>query len=310
MILCCCTADNYEIFKTYLEKNNYGRYMHFWDLDMKRSLFQQLEEAAPKRFVSRCCTQGDFCSPHFQKIAEEMHLPSGIHRKYWEFVYIVQALETNHVLQEHKSGIGFAVGLEPLPSFFAGRKVNILATDLPLTADSAGEWVATGQNAGGNLEKLYNEEICEKSIFQKYVRYRDVDMNHLPDDLGTFDFCWSSCAIEHVGSLRQSKEFLKNMLRVLKPGGIAIHTTEFNLISNDDTVEEGSSVIFRRKDIEEMRDWFTANGHLMETSFVRGSDEGDLFVDIPPFKSEPYHLNLQLDEYIVTSFAIIVQKAK
>lgn len=98
------------------------------------------------------------------------------------------------------------------------------------------------------------------------------------------------------------------MLKVLKPGGIAVHTTEFNLISNNDTVEEGNSVIFRRRDIEEMRDWFISNGHQMETSFVRGSEEGDLFVDIPPFKAEPYHLNLQLDEYIATSFAIIVRK--
>lgn len=309
-ILCCCTPDNYEIFKTFLKENNYRKYMHFWNLDMKRSLFQQLEKGTPRGGVSRCCTQKDFYSPSFLRIAEQMHLPSGIHRKSWEFVYIVQTLENYGILQEDKSGIGFAVGLEPLPSFFADRKINILATDLSLSAKSAKEWEATGQNAGGNLEKLYKPDLCEKSVFQKYVRYRDVDMNCLPDNLGTFDFCWSSCAIEHVGSLSKSKKFLKNMLKVLKPGGIAVHTTEFNLISNDDTVEDGKSVIFRRRDIEEMRDWFTSNGHHMETSFVRGSDEGDLFVDIPPFKSDPYHLNLQLDEYIATSFAIIVHKAK
>jgi len=308
IILCCCTLDNYKRFKAYLERRGYQRYLHFWDLDMKKLLFRQVENGYEGNLVSKCCTQEDFYSPSFRRIAEEMHLPSKLHRKYWEFVYIAQVLETHHLLEKGRSGIGFAVGLEPLPSFFAGRGVDILATDLPITADGAGEWAATGQNAGGDVDRLWRESICDKSMFQKHVRYRDVDMNKIPENIGVYDFCWSSCAVEHVGSLRKSKEFLKNMLAVLKPGGIGVHTTEFNLISNDDTVEEGNSVIFRRKDIEEMRDWFTAQGHRMEVSFTRGCREGDLFVDIPPFRAEPYHLNLQLDEYIATSFAIVVQK--
>lgn len=310
IIVCCCTRDNYEIFKTYLKENGYKKYIYLEELDMKEILFQQVKEGDTRRLVSRCCTQRDFFSSSFIRIAEEMHLPSGIHRKFWEFVYIVQTLESYQVVKEGKSGIGFAVGLEPLPSYFASKKVNILATDLSLSIDSAKAWVVTGQNAGGNLEKLYKEEICEKDIFRKYVQYQDVDMNYLPDNLGKFDFCWSSCAIEHVGSLEQSKEFLKNMINVLKPGGVAVHTTEFNLISNDDTVEKGNSVIFRRKDVIEMQEWFKANGHHMEISFDRGCDEGDLYVGIPPFRSQPYHLNIMLDEYIATSFAIVVQKAE
>lgn len=307
-VLCCCTMDNYELFKAYLEEQGHERYMHFWNLDMKALLFQQVENKYQGNLISRCCTQRDFYAPSFRRIAEEMHMPYRLHRKYWEFVYIVEVLESHHMLEKGRSGIGFAVGMEPLPSFFANRGVDILATDLSIMADGAEKWAASGQNAGGNVDSLWKEDICEKSVFQEHVHYRDVDMNNLPEDLGIYDFCWSSCAIEHVGSLRQSKEFLKNMLEVLKPGGVGVHTTEFNLISNDDTVEEGNSVIFRRKDMEEMRDWFAAQGHHMELSFARGCREGDLFVDIPPYRAEPYHLNLQLDEYIATSFAIVIQK--
>lgn len=309
-ILCCCTIENYKIFQVKLKQNGFYKFFHFWDLNLKAMLFSQLEERYNGEIVSRCCSQQDFYNSSFQRFVNEMKLNPLMHRKHWEWVYIVQVLEKYDVLQKGKSGIGFAVGLEPLPSFFANKQIKILATDLSVMRENANEWINTKQNAGGNLEKLYKENICRKSDFQEFVQYRDVDMNQLPDDLGTFDFCWSSCAIEHVGSLEQSKQFLKNMLNVLKPGGIGVHTTEFNLISNEDTLIDGNSVIYRKKDIEEIQNWFNNRGHKMEVSFTRGSEKGDLFVDIPPFNAEPYHLNLQLDEYIVTSFAIIVQKAR
>ena len=41
-------------------------------------------------------------------------------------------------------------------------------------------------------------------------------------------------------------------LRFLRPGGIAIHTTEFNVSSNDNTVADGDTVIYRKRDIEDL----------------------------------------------------------
>jgi 2-polyprenyl-3-methyl-5-hydroxy-6-metoxy-1,4-benzoquinol methylase len=66
--------------------------------------------------------------------------------------------------------------------------------------------------------------------FKARVSYRTLDMNFIPDDLhGKFDFVWSTCSVEHVGSILLGQRFIINTLNLLKPGGIAIHTVEFNL---------------------------------------------------------------------------------
>jgi hypothetical protein len=68
---------------------------------------------------------------------------------------------------------------------------------------------------------------------------------------GAYDFLWSSCALEHLGSLDAGLDFVVNAMDLLKPGGTAIHTTEFNLSSDDETLTSGPCVIYRRRDIDD-----------------------------------------------------------
>lgn len=274
------------------------------------------------------CKQEQLESVEFNKLCRELKvkewfeqfnkvnnagIPNNIlHRKSWEYAYIVQALYERGMLVENSKGLGFAVGTEPLPAYFATKGCEILATDLEPIEESAENWIQTGQHAAGNINVLNQLGICDKETFEKKVKYKNVDMNDIPKDLIEFDFCWSSCAIEHVGSLEKSKQFIKNMLKTLKPGGIAVHTTEYNLSSNDETITEGDSVIYRRKDIEEIVNWLKNNGHEIEVDFKRGNMEGDLFVDQPPYyKTNPkYHMCLNIDGLDSTSFGLIIQKRK
>jgi hypothetical protein len=71
-----------------------------------------------------------------------------------------------------------------------------------------------------------------------------------PEEIGgKYDFIWSSCALEHLGSLQAGLDFILRSCAMLTAGGIAVHTTEFNVGSDTDTIEEGDSVIYRRRDI-------------------------------------------------------------
>lgn len=219
---------------------------------MKSSLCKQ-SDLENTKFIDMCKTLKT--AEWFEQFGKTNHIviPKGIlHRKAWEYAFIALALEERGMLKPGKRGLGFAVGTEPLPAYFAAKGCEIVATDL--NAKEAGAWSQTGQNTGGDIKKLNSLGICPKPVFEKKVSYRDADMNDIPADLmkEEFDFCWSSCAIEHVGSLKKSKMFLKNMLKTLKPGGIAIHTTEYNLSSNTDTIEDGESVIWRKKDVLEV----------------------------------------------------------
>ena len=49
---------------------------------------------------------------------------------------------------------------------------------------------------------------------------------------------WSSCSLEHLGSISHGIEFILNSLKCLKQHGVAVHTTEFNLSSNEETLNE------------------------------------------------------------------------
>lgn len=138
-------------------------------------------------------------------------------------------------------------------------------------------------------------------------------MNAIPTDLAwpnsQFDFLWSSCSIEHLGSIRKAQEFVLNSIQCVRPGGIAIHTTEFNVSSNADTVAEGETVLFRRCDIEELAKDLTAAGNLINLDFEVGDMPNDAFVDLPPYQPNP-HLKLKLFEFVATSFGLAIIRAQ
>lgn len=313
LVICCCSLSLYEDMKNVLACALHDKYKHFYELDLSDYTKKTIVKGVERKLVSKICSVDDFENGNFKRIIKELGYNSEpiMHRKRWEWVYTIEILKSYGMLQEGKKGIGFAVGTEPLPSYFAGKGVDVLASDLAIGEGNAEAWAKSGQNAGGDISLLHKPGLCDKETFQRKVKYRDVDMNSIPPDIGEYDFCWSSCAIEHVGSLDLSKRFLKRMLGCLKPGGIAVHTTEFNLSSDSSTVESGDSVIFRRRDIEEMQSWFTSHGHIMEASFKRSGKEGNCYIDIPPSKGEgkPYHLTLAASGYAETSFAFVVQKS-
>ena len=172
------------------------------------------------------------------------------HRKLWEWVYVCQALYERGMLQKGKKGVVFGVGGECLPDLFASYGCEILATDLSANAEESQGWMQSGQNVAGNLDQLNKYRFCEPNDFREKVTYRDVDMNHIPEDIKDYDFCWSACALEHLGSLRHGIEFVKNSLKTLKHGGIAIHTTEYNIFSNNQTFQSKGLSLYRRQDIE------------------------------------------------------------
>jgi hypothetical protein len=103
--------------------------------------------------------------------------------------------------------------------------------------------------------------------------------------------------------------FMRRMMRCLKPGGIAVHTTEFNVSSNDRTIEEGHDVIFRRRDLEAMARALEADGHRVEPfDFDTGDGPADLIISTPPHKREPV-LKFWFGPFVSTSIGIVVTRS-
>lgn len=265
----------------------------------------------PYVFSSMLCREQHFHLPLYTYWCRALGEVPRFHRKQWEFVYICQVLFERGYLSKGMSALGFGVGKEPLVSFFANHGVRVLATDLDFSKAAELGWVSTGQHSH-NLASLNERGLCDPNLFGQLVNFRSVDMNDVPGDIGSYDICWSSCAFEHLGSIRKGLDFVRRSAKLLKPGGIAVHTTEYNIESNDRTLDNNPAfVIFRRRDIELLVQELSSDGYFVEAiDFSAGEDELERYIDMPPYIDEP-HLRLQLSgEYTSTSIGIIVRAPK
>lgn len=256
---------------------------------------------------SELCKAKDFQQDWFARWCQELGETPKYHRKQWEYVYILQALWERGCISKGKRGIGFAVGTEPLPSVFAKYGCDILATDiLPEKGEQMG-WTTANQLCTG-VDSLYKCDICDEETFNQRVEYMPVDMNDIPSDLRHFDFNWSSCSFEHLGTIEKGKQFLRNQLKTLKPGGWAVHTTEFNISSNDETQDNNPTVVFRMRDIEAIAGELRREGHWVEElDYSLGGLPQDFAVDIYPHQQK-VHLKLQVGSFVVTSIGLIIRK--
>jgi 2-polyprenyl-3-methyl-5-hydroxy-6-metoxy-1,4-benzoquinol methylase len=196
--------------------------------------------------VSQGCTARQMRGPIYERICTAIGELPGTHRKQWEFCYIYRVLEQAGMLEPGKRGLGLGVGREPLVAAFARQGARILATDMAPDEASQNGWADTAQHAWGK-DALNERNLCPPDMFDALVDFDVVDMNAMPDTLGQFDFVWSACAFEHLGSIRQGHAFIMNAARLLKPGGISIHTTEMNCSSNRKTLDNAATVLFRRR---------------------------------------------------------------
>ena len=233
--------------------------------------------------------------------------PPRLQRKQWEYVYVLQALALHGLLAAGRRGLGFGCGNEPLPAVIASRGCEIVATDLdPESARGTGS-IETGQHAR-TLDEMNLRGLCEPDLFRRRVSFRFEDMNRISPDLEGFDFLWSTCVFAHLGSIQRGLDFVVNAMACLKPGGLAVHTADFNLSSNYSTLEVTDLAVFRRSDIEALIAALEHAGHAVAPLNLNpGAGPADLYVDLPPYRPEP-HIRLRLDRYVVTSLGLIVKR--
>jgi SAM-dependent methyltransferase len=266
------------------------------------------------RLKSKLCTQDDFERDWLLYWCRELRCGPIYHRKIWELCYVSQVLFSEGQLEPGRRGICFGCGTEPLPSLFAKYGAVITATDLDQSRPEAEAWQLTTQHAS-TVESLRRRDICPDSNALANIDFRAIDMNAIPSEFdGQFDFCWSTCALEHLGTLENGLKFIENSVRVLKPGGIAVHTTEFTL-DDGPTIDDDPCVLYQRRHFKDLAVRLGASGHdMVEFTFDPGSGVLDRFVDLPPYVNDPLigphqfaHLKLAFRGFTWTSAGIIVK---
>ncbi|MFM8563937.1 MAG: SAM-dependent methyltransferase [Acidimicrobiia bacterium] len=251
--------------------------------------------------------------PDYVKWVPRLEQPHGRHRKVWEWCFILNAFERHGLLVPGKTALGFGVGTEAVVPLLARHGVGVTATDQ--SVEQAGAWATVGQHAAV-IDALRRPSICADDDFDELVTFRSVDMRTIPDDLRGFDATWSSCCFEHLGSKRAGFDFVMDSLRTLKPGGVAVHTTEFDCTRGRPPLLETGTVaagdyccFFRSVEIEELVDRVRAEGHRVTADLHVGRRHPyDRHVDRVPYTGDP-HIRLAVLDRVVTSVGLVIEVA-
>jgi 2-polyprenyl-3-methyl-5-hydroxy-6-metoxy-1,4-benzoquinol methylase len=272
--------------------------------------------------VSQVVSTAQFSEPSFTRLRrvlfpQEVQVAWGSehatvdvpHRKVWEFCYILRAAEQHGKLEPGLTALGFGVGQEPLPAALAKFGLTVLATDLDASAEESAAWAATGQHLS-QMSALSRPEVVSDAVLEERVRMRPVDMNHLPDDLGRFDLVWSACALEHLGSPEAGTDFVLQTLNLLKPGGVAVHTTELELRPREATADYGHLAVYRVDDLNELRTEVRRRGLEMEANWYVAMDSpADRWISLPPYPhDDPAHLKLVIGDSVSTSVGLLIRR--
>ena len=238
---------------------------------------------------------------------DELRYPTNYaDRKSWEYAWLMQVLAYYGMMTPGRRGLGFAVGREPITAYLASRGVNVLATDAPQSV--VGEyWIESGQYARC-VADLNHAELCTSAVLDKRVRFRGVDMNAVDADLRDFDFCWSLCAIEHLGDFERLEAFIFASIETLKPGGLAVHSGElFCGPAEQIPPASGNTIHPTEEQYTGLAERLQAAGHrVAPLNFNLGDNPVDQLIDHPPYSD--FHIKLNYSGIDTTSWGLIVQR--
>ncbi len=299
--------------------------LKFFGYDLARRLYDERRRVAPDEpgltaLRSKPSTQSDLESQWVAYWCGKLGIAPVYHRKVWELCYALQAFHEHGLLKPGARGLGFGCGEEPLPSLMAAMGVDVTVTDLDPAEAAKRGWVSSTQHTS-TLDKAYMAHIVDRATFDRHVALKFVDMNAIDKTLAGYDFCWSICALEHLGSIGHGLRFIENSLATVRPGGLAVHTTEFNFLRDDATIDNWPTVLFQRRHFMELTERLTAAGHAVAPlDFDVGDGPLDKFIDLPPFagdmpdtveswKAGSNHIKLMVDGFASTCFGLIVKKA-
>ncbi|MBW4658512.1 MAG: class I SAM-dependent methyltransferase [Drouetiella hepatica Uher 2000/2452] len=159
----------------------------------------------------------DYQHPDFEA-AEALLALEDRNRKTWEYLQVYTGLQQLGLLNGESIALGLGVGTESLIYAFTNVCQKVVATDLYKSQN----W----STAALSTDAVYEANPFPYQRDRLVVQHMDMTQVEYPD--ASFDFVWSCCSIEHVNNFQELHKVFQEIHRVLKPGGIAALTTEYN----------------------------------------------------------------------------------
>jgi SAM-dependent methyltransferase len=171
--------------------------------------------------LNKVCRVSDGGNPLWRRGYDDLGFPASpevFHRKIWEFNQALYGLRKLRRLASGATALGIGCGHEELMYFLANRISKVVATD-----------IYEGGYLGGEGEADVLRHPAKYAPFrfrEDHLEVRQMDALALQFEAESFDFVFCLSSLEHFGNDHDKLTSLREMQRVLKPGGVAVLTTE------------------------------------------------------------------------------------
>ena len=165
----------------------------------------------------------------------------------WKAIYTIQVLARYGMLAPEAAGLALARADDPVIAEILRRDASVLV-------------ITTGPGEQG------------ESRHPKLQVRTEPKPHPLPADVVNFDFAWSCDALGVSGSLSMAQSIMEDMFARLRPGGLMVHTFPYDVDEFEQTIEQGSHIRFRRRDVERLALTFISHGHEAAQFKIHASD--------------------------------------
>lgn len=187
--------------------------------------------AQPSQFSRRLCKvcdihdwKGEAWLGILQDLGEN---PYQHHRKAWEWVQGIYGLQQLGLLRPDAVALGVGAGREVVLYYLANHIQHVYATDI------YGEGTFVTETAPAEM-LTHPAKFAPFPYQESHLTAQYMDGRHLKFPDNYFDFVFSFSSIEHFGGHAAAAESLREMARVVKPGGVIMVTTELILNGQPD----------------------------------------------------------------------------
>jgi SAM-dependent methyltransferase len=189
------------------------------------------EHAVPPYVLNAVCHPSFWDDPEWLDVQRTLDLPPGddqLHRKRFEWVQCVYGLERLGALGPDKLVLGVGAGHERVLFYLANRSALTIGTDLYTGAFTD----SPAAEADPDFVR-HPERYAPFPYRQDHLEVLRADGTRLPFKAGAFDVVYSLSSIEHFGGHQAAAVAMREMARVLRPGGIACVATELVLAGGE-----------------------------------------------------------------------------